>query len=140
MKELKLISMHWNLNKMFEDAPMYEYEYEDKIEQGYTRKYMSRKRHNQLFKYQKTSILFSYEYYCKPDKIIMEKHYSLFAKFLSVVLIPFSLLLEGIMNYKEIIRDSWLWNSRERGTFVCDDIRRGYTNDFQEIYDSLHEK
>lgn len=94
------------------------YKYESPIDRGYKRFYLSRRLHNQLFPLYKTRWYRSYEYYWSEHDIRIDVFVSNLGIALETFGFPVNILLNGLMNTKEIFRSiRKLYGQKESGSF-----------------------
>lgn len=88
---------------------------------------MSKKAHNSMFEYRQIRWCDKYEYYLNEERghFVMIRLTNLFARVLLTTYYPVIVLLEGIVNYKQVNKEIGdMWYQRERGRFSGDDSYR----------------
>ena len=109
------------------------YVYDDPIDNGYKRIYVSRKIHNGIFNEKitfKRCLFIKYVYYFSNNSLLIHKFTSKFGIFVVLLLFPLSVLIEGFGNIKEILIDyKRLLNEKKFGAFTT----RTFSNS-SEIY------
>ena len=104
------------------------YVYEHPEDNGYTKIKVSKTKHNLVFKYdQRTlwkSLFRMHEYYDNDNQVIVQHLPTVFVKVLSVILFPVSLIINGVGNYNEVLRDikRTIW-TKKYGSFSSDYVR-----------------
>lgn len=103
------------------------YTYEDPLTKGYSRFKLSRKQHNQLFKYRQLKwysfLTTKYEYYISPDDIRINRFVALPNIIFATILFPFMILIHGISNIKEILNEyKRAYNQKKYGSFINEHI------------------
>jgi hypothetical protein len=116
---------------------MSKYVYEDPIKLGYIQFKLTKKQHNSLFKYRQIKWTDKYEYYYNEHEIIIHKFYNWKAVLLQTIFFPVEILMNGIVNAKEIYKEILeLYNQKESGSFSGDDVSSG-TDKYNEIMDII---
>lgn len=90
---------------------------------GFKQVYVSRRDHNQMFKNRKIKWHEKYEYFLNQEigQFVMINLTNTPAKLLSTALYPVALILNGVVNYKELNREICrMWNQKETGSFYGD--------------------
>lgn len=99
------------------------YKYTSPLEKGFHKFKLTKKQHNDIFKYRKIRWTDEYEYYYNDNSILLHKFYSWRIVALSTVLFPVTIFLVGILNIKEAWRDLIkLYKQKESGSFVSEVI------------------
>lgn len=115
----------------------FQYKYECPTERGFKKFTISKRDQNRIFKYRKSKWSCKYEFYLLDKTIIMFKLPSKLFCILTTLLLPVSILLLGVMNYKRIYRESVIdtWRAKEQGAFSQDAIhkRDGDDGTFDEL-------
>lgn len=112
---------------------MSKYVYKNPIEQGYIKFKLTKKQHNQLFKYRQIKWCDKYEYYYNEHYVILHKFYNKKSIILATILFPIWVLLNGLVNIKETwIELIKLYNQKKYGSFGGDDVSNG-----SETYDKI---
>ena len=117
---------------------MSKYKYVDPIENGYTEFKLTKKQHNEIFKYRKRKWTDNYKYYYNDKRIIMHKFYNYRAVLVATLCFPVWVILNGLMSFKEIcgeLRD--LYNQKESGCFTKEHV---YGDRYDEIMKIVNEK
>jgi len=108
---------------IYERRIMSKYIYKNPLEQGYKQFKLTRKQHNELFKYRQLKWTDKYEYYYNDKNILIFKFASILLTILTTILFPISLLFYGLKDTKEIIQDhKKIYNQKKYGLFVSDSI------------------
>jgi hypothetical protein len=111
----------------------YIYKYDDPLETGHKRFYLTKKQHNELFKFRKIRWADKYEYYYNEHHIILHKFTNMRAKILATLAFPFMIIIHGVVNFNELIKDyKRLYNEKKYGSFVSDHISKG-SNKYEEV-------
>lgn len=90
---------------------------------GFKQVNVSKRDHNQVFKNRRIKWYEKYEYFLneETDQFVMINLTNLPAKLLSTALYPVALILNGVVNYKELNREIYnMWNQKETGSFSGD--------------------
>lgn len=114
----------------------FKYVYECPTKRGYIKFKISKKDHNEIFKYRKTVWHSNYEYYVKDNHIIMQLIPTKLVCMLSTLFYPVAVLFHGSCNYKEIYTDSVTkcWCIKKYGSFSRDEIHKREGDDtFERI-------
>jgi hypothetical protein len=116
---------------------MSEYKYQNPLENGYKQFYLTKKQHNSLFKYRQIRWFDKYEYYYNDNCLILNRFYNRRSILVSTVLFPVTVLLNGLMNYKECWEDlKKMYNQKEYGSFSGDHISNG-TDTYNKIMEMI---
>lgn len=109
------------------------YVYVDPLSNGYKRFFLAKKQHNELFKYDQLHWFTRYEYYISDDRIIVNRFTHPVAIAINLILFPLSLLLHGMVNFKESWTDhKKLLNEKKHGSFLSE-IVWARTNTYKKI-------
>ena len=103
---------------------MGDYKYVSPLEKGYKQFKLTKEQHNKLFKYRKRTWVVNYEYYYNDHVILLHGFTSKRAVFMSTIIFPAVVLLNGLANFKDIwkeLRD--LYKQKESGTYIIDRFR-----------------
>ncbi len=119
---------------------MGDYKYEDPLTQGYKQFKLTKKQHNKLFKYRQIKWRDRYEYYYNDKYILLYRFTNWKAIILITLLFPVILLLEGLLDYKETIKDyKGMYNQKKYGAFSSDSVPSG-TDTYVELIKSTYKK
>lgn len=103
------------------------YEYKNPLDRGMLKVKVPKERHNSVFLYSKRTLfkpLFSrYHYYADDRSMLIELMPTLLTKVLCTALLPLTIFVYGIANYKELVRDvKRTWCPRKYGAFTADEV------------------
>lgn len=102
---------------------MSKYKYIDPISMGYFQFKLTKKQHNDLFKYRKIRWFDRYEYYYNENSIILHKFVNKKTVLMFTLWLPIFMILGGMMNAKEIWKELMgLYRQKENGSFSSDSI------------------
>jgi hypothetical protein len=102
---------------------MNNYIYKNPLENGYKQFKLTRKQHNELLKRRKFRWTDKYEYFYNNNNILIHEFTNFPTKILMTFIFPIILLLEGIVNIKEITGEyKGLYNQKKYGSFCSDSI------------------
>jgi hypothetical protein len=119
---------------------MSKYIYKNPLENGYKQFKLTRKQHNELFKFRKLKWTDKYEYYYNDKNILIHKFASISVIILVTVLFPINLLLYGLKDINEIIEEyKKMYNQKKYGSFVSDSIWSN-TDTYKEIISIINNK
>jgi hypothetical protein len=100
-----------------------EYVYKNPVDNGYKKFKLSKKQHNQLFKHRQIRWIDRYEYYYNDKHVLLHKFYSPLVVILNTLLFPVTVLLNGIVHFKECWKDlKSTYHQKKSGSFVSDNI------------------
>lgn len=130
----------WNFKEKIGSMIKTEYIYKNPLDNGYKKFKLSKKTHNKLFKYRQIKWIDKYEYYYNDKQIIFHKFYNPLVIIFNTLLFPVSVLLYGIMNFKECWLDlKKTYNQKKYGSFSSDSIPNG-SDIYKKIIDIINEK
>ena len=114
---------------------MSEYKYRNPVDDGYIKFGISSKDQNRIFKHRKSRWSINYEFYIKDGHIIMHAIPNVFGCLFCTVIFPFSLLLCGVVNYKDVYKECILrtWQCKKYGSFSGDDIYHKRDGTYESI-------
>lgn len=119
---------------------MNDYVYQSPIDKGYKQFKLTKKEHNKLFKRRKKKWCDRYEYYYNDRAIILRRFCNLQGIIFEIILFPVHLLLHGLFNFKEIIREyRGLFNQKKYGSFSSDYVHKG-SNTYREVMRIVNKK
>lgn len=99
------------------------YKYHDPVDKGYVKFKLSKKQHNEIFKYRQIKWNERYDYYYNDEKIIMHKLTNRKAVVMCTLFFPIAIIFEGLINIKEAWMDlKKLYNQKEYGSFVSEHV------------------
>lgn len=102
---------------------MTNYQYTNPLDNGYKQFKLTKKQHNQLFKNRQIKWYDKYEYYYNNKLILLHKFYNWQAVLLNTIMFPLTVLVEGLGDIKEIIKDiKSLFNQKKYGSFISNGI------------------
>jgi hypothetical protein len=101
-------------------AEKFEYNYECPSTLGYTKFNLTAKQKKEIFPNYKQSIGIKYVYWINDNEILVQKFDSAVVKFTYVILAPILVLVGGIPNYFEDLKN--LFAQKKRGKFAVDHI------------------
>lgn len=112
------------------DNTPYKYIYTNPLNMGFRRIKVSKQLHNKIYKFKSSQRTFlkdlflKHTYFRDNTELYIEKTPTLLTKVLNTVLLPLSLVVYGLSNYKEIIKDAKTeWSPRKYGSFTSDTIQ-----------------
>lgn len=112
---------------------MGQYIHKNPLEQGYKQFKLTEKQHNKLFPKRQIKWNDKYEYYYNDQGIVLQRYGNWKAVIVVTILFPIYLLLEGLSNYKELIKEyKGMYNQKKYGSFTSDYIWSG-TDIYNEI-------
>lgn len=116
---------------------MSNYVYENPLDQGYKQFKLTKKQHNQLFKYCQIKWYDKYEYYYNKHEIIMHEFLNQKAVIITTILFPISLLFAGLSNTKRCLKElKECYNQKKCGSFSGDSIYSG-TETYNKIMEII---
>lgn len=114
---------------------MNKYVYSNPEENGFTKFKLSKKQHNSLFKYRQIKWSDKYEYYYNENMIVIHNFVNWKGIFATTLLFPILVLLEGVVNFKKMLKElRELYNQKKYGQYSCDHVRRN-----SELYNNILE-
>jgi hypothetical protein len=114
---------------------MSDYVYKNPLNNGFKQFKLTKKQHNQLFKYRQIKWYDTYKYYYNDKVIELHKFYNWKAIVISTILFPISILFEGLGNIKDSIKSiKKMYNQKETGYFSGDSIWKD-----SELYNKIME-
>lgn len=103
---------------------MEKYKYVDPVENGYKQFKLTKKQHNELFKYRKITWADKYDYYDNGNHILIHKFINWKGVLYCTLTVPVAVLLNGVVNFKEILKElKELYNQKESGSFSSDIVQ-----------------
>lgn len=111
------------------------YKYESPASKGYVLTKLKRRHLNKVLKYPiqphwRVDVWWKEE----DNTFIVERCTAYWAVFANCVLLPITLLLHGVANYKEILQEHKdLFNEKEKGKFVSDYWRGDFASKLREM-------
>lgn len=119
---------------------MSNYIYTNPLDEGYKQFTLTKKQHNDLFKYRQITWRDKYEYYYNGNEILLHKFANVPTKILITILFPFYLLFYGVGNFKELIEEMKSgYNQKKYGSFTVDSISSG-SDTYSEIIKIINQK
>ena len=100
------------------------YEFQYTKENGYQQVKVFKKDHNAMYQYRQIKWFDKYEYYLNEERghFVMIRFMALPAVLLNTLAYPLLVLMNGLVNYKDINRSMrQIWNPKKLGSFSCDD-------------------
>ena len=108
------------------------YKYEDPLERGYQKIFLTKKQHNELFPKRKMRWHDKYDHYIKEDDFLMECTKNKLFIVMATLLLPLVMLLSLIQS-KEIFNEyKSLFKQKSLGNFTLDNLS-SETKTFQKI-------
>ena len=113
------------------------YVYRNPLDNGYKKFKLSKKQHNQIFKYRQIKWIDKYEYYYNDRQIILHKFYNPLSVAINTLLFPISILANGYLHFKDCWKDlKSLYHQKQCGSFISDSISNG-TDTYNKIMDII---
>lgn len=102
------------------------YVYKDPLDSGYTQFKLSKKQHNQLFKYRQIKWCYKCEYYYDKNCIILHIFVNWKGILVTTLSLPVLILIHGLTSIKEIKKEmKELYNQKKYGSFSGDTVWSG---------------
>lgn len=103
------------------------YKYIRPEDRGLCKVKVAKATHNSVFKYRKRtlvkSLFWRYHYYADAKYMEIQCLPTLLTKILNTILVPVSIILCGVVNYKEVLNDAYrVLNPRKTGSFISDGV------------------
>jgi hypothetical protein len=99
------------------------YQYKNPLDLGYTKFALSKKQHNELFPKRKMLWHDRYEYYYNEKMIMLHRFTNWKGILVNTVLFPLSVLLHGVIHFKEIWRELYRqFHQKETGDFISEHV------------------
>lgn len=116
---------------------MGQYVYKNPLEQGYKQFKLTKKQHNKLFTKRQIKWNDKYEYYFNDQGVVLQRYGNWKAIIVVTILFPGYLLLEGLSNYKQLVKEyKEMFNQKQYGVFTSDYIWSG-TDNYDEVMKNI---
>lgn len=116
------------------------YKYENPLDYGYKQFKLTKKQHNELFKYRKHEWFNKFEYYYNDKRILIHQFTDWKVAVVSIFAVPILIILHGVNNTKRIFDELiGLFNQKKGGHFTGDSIEKG-SETYNKIMEMINEQ